>query len=124
MRHRLQEREDVKVSSAGLQALVGRPIDPTAAALLHENGLNPGVHVARQATPSILAAADLILVMEHSHQAQIARDLPQVSGKTFLLGKWRGQREIPDPYRQHRDAFRHVYSLIDECVDSWVPYIR
>lgn len=124
MRQRLRGREAVEVSSAGLQALVGKPIDPEAAALLRENGIDPDTHVARQATPSVLAAADLILVMEQVHHAKIVREVPQVSGKTFLLGKWRGQQEIPDPYRQHREAFEHVYRLIDDCVGSWAPYIK
>ncbi|KAF1699989.1 low molecular weight protein-tyrosine-phosphatase [Pseudoxanthomonas suwonensis] len=124
MRRRLQGRSNVEVSSAGLQALVGRPVDPQAATLLRENGIDPDSHVARQATPSVLVAADLVLVMEQSHHARIVREVPQVSGKTFLLGKWRGQQEIPDPYRQHREAFQHVYRLIDDCVDSWVPYIK
>lgn len=124
MRHRLAGREGVEVSSAGLQALVGRGVDPEAAALLREAGIDPDGHKARQASASVLAAADLILVMEQSHQVKIAREVPQVSGKTFLLGKWCGQREIPDPYRQSREAFEHVYRLIDDCVDSWAPYIK
>lgn len=124
MRHRLQGRDGVEVASAGLQALVGRPIDATAAELLREGGHDPGGHQARQASPSVLAAADLILVMEQSHQARIVREVPQVSGKVFLLGKWNGQREIPDPYRQQRVAFEHVYGLIGECVDGWAPYIK
>jgi Protein-tyrosine-phosphatase len=124
MRHRLQGRPGVEVSSAGLQALVGRPVDPEAAALLRERASTrtaPGaagdaLHPGRSGT--------WFLVMEHAHQTRIAREVPQVSGKTFLLGKWRGQREIPDPYRQHREAFEHVYQLIDDCVDSWLPYIK
>ena len=124
MRHRLQGRAGVEVASAGLQALVGRPIDPTAAELLREAGLDPDGHRARQASPSVLAAADLVLVMEQAHLSRITREVPQVSGKTFLLGKWRGGREIPDPYRQQRAAFEHVYGLIDDCVAGWAPYIK
>ncbi|AKC86807.1 low molecular weight protein-tyrosine-phosphatase [Pseudoxanthomonas suwonensis] len=124
MRHRLQGRPGVEVASAGLQALVGRPIDPTAAGLLREAGHDPDGHQARQASSSVLAAADLILVMEQAHLSRIVREVPQVSGKTFLLGKWRGGREIPDPYRQQRAAFEHVYGLIDDCVASWAPYIK
>ncbi|WP_028920562.1 low molecular weight protein-tyrosine-phosphatase [Pseudoxanthomonas suwonensis] len=124
MRARLGDRPGVQVASAGLQALVGRPIDPTAAQLLREAGHDPDGHRARQATPSVLAAADLVLVMEQAHLTRIAREVPQVSGKTFLLGKWRGGREVPDPYRQHREAFEHVHRLIDDCVGAWVPYIR
>lgn len=98
-------------------------MDDTAAALLREAGLDPDAHRARQATPSVLAAADLILVMEQSHLARIAREVPQVSGKTFLLGKWDGC-EIPDPYRQQRIAFEHVYGLIDSAVARWAPHIK
>lgn len=124
MRHRLQGRPGVEVASAGLQAMVGRPIDPAAAELLREAGHDPDGHQARQASASVLAGADLILVMEQAHLARIVREVPQVSGKTFLLGKWRGGREIPDPYRQQRAAFEHVYGLIDDCVASWAPYIK
>lgn len=124
MRDRLRDRAGIEVASAGLQALAGRPLDPTAAELLRAHGHDPDAHVARQATPSLLAAADLILVMEQAHLQRIAREVPQASGKAFLLGKWRGAREVPDPYRQHREAFEHVYRLIDDAVDGWVPYIR
>src|SRR5690606_13926645 len=74
MRRRLQGRSNVEVSSAGLQALVGRPVDPQAATLLRENGIDPDSHVARQSTPSVLVAADLVLVMEQSHHARIVRE--------------------------------------------------
>ena len=121
-RHRLHGREGVEVASAGLQALAGHPIDPIAAALLREQGHDPGAHHARQATPSILGAADLILVMERTHLAQIAREVPQVSGKTFLLGRW-DDIEVPDPYRQQRIAFEHVYGLMERSVARWANYI-
>ena len=123
MRHQLRDRAGVHVSSAGLQALVGRPIDETAGELLREKGHDPGSHRGRLATPSVLSAADLVLVMEQSHVARIAREVPQVSGKTFLLGHWDGRAEIPDPYRQQRPAFEHVYRLMAEGVESWKRYV-
>jgi protein-tyrosine phosphatase len=123
MRHALG-RDDMDIGSAGLQAMAGHPIEPTAGLLLREHGLDGGAHVARQATPALLAAADLILVMQRKHLAEITRDLPEVSGKVFLLGKWRGNCEVPDPYRQQRVAFEHVYDVIADGVASWVPYLR
>jgi len=123
LRHQVRDRPGVEISSAGLQALVGRPIDATAAELLRECGHDPEPHRARQANPSLLAAADLILVMEQAHLAKIARDVPQVSGKTFLLGRW-SKREIPDPYRQQRVAFEHVYGLIEQSAAAWAPHIK
>lgn len=114
----------VDMASAGLQAMVDRPVDSMAAELLHERGLDTQLHRARQLTPSILAGSDLVLVMERSHQARIVREMPQASGKVMLLGKWLGDREIPDPYRQQRPAFEHVLGLVDDCVASWARYIR
>lgn len=123
LRQTLRDRDGVQVSSAGLQAMVGRPIDDTAADVLREHGMDPDGHRARQATPEILAAADLILVMEKAHVARVIRDAPQVSGKTMLLGRW-DSLEVPDPYRQQRIAFEHVYALIEKSVSSWSKYIK
>src|SRR5690606_41246088 len=99
-------------------------VEPEVAGRLRIQGEEPETHKARRASPSVLTGADQILVMEQAHQVKIAREVPQVSGKTFLLGEWCGQREIPDPYRQSREAVEHVYQLIDQCVDSWAPYIK
>ena len=122
VRHALQGREGVQVASAGLHALAGHAIDPMAAALLRERGHDPQAHRARQATASMLSAADLILVMERAHVAKVAREWPQVSGKTFLLGHW-DSSEVPDPYRQGRIAFEHAYGLIEQGVARWGKYI-
>lgn len=123
MRHQLRGQAGISVSSAGLQALVDRPTDATAAELLREHGHDPDGHRARQVTSALLAESDLILVMEQAHAQRIAREFPQVSGKTFLLGRWE-KLEIPDPYRQQRPAFEHVYALTARSVASWAPYIK
>jgi protein-tyrosine phosphatase len=113
----------IQVSSAGLGALVNHAIDPTAQALLVEQGLDGADHRARQISDAILAQADLVLTMERKHVRRIAEIAPQASGKTFLLGKWQQEREIPDPYRQQRPAFEHVYKLMSEGVQSWSRHL-
>lgn len=123
LRHAL-DNPAIEVSSAGLQALVDREIDPLAGDLLRERGLDPVAHRARQLTPALLGASDLVLVMERAHHARIVREAPEVSGKTFLLGKWCSDLEIPDPYRQQRPAFEHVLRLIDDSIAGWQPYLR
>ncbi|KAF1017382.1 MAG: Low molecular weight protein-tyrosine-phosphatase Etp [Stenotrophomonas maltophilia] len=54
---------------------------------------------------------------------RIVEIAPQASGKTFLLGKWQQEQQIPDPYRQQRPAFEHVYSLMAEGVQSWARHL-
>ena len=111
------------VSSAGLGALVGKPIEPTALAMLERASHTPPSHAARQLNAELLANADLVLVMEKGHMQEITQRFPQAHGKTFLLGKWRDNTEIPDPYRQGEAAFEHAYALIDDCVATWASRI-
>lgn len=116
--------EGCDVASAGLSAVVGQPMEPTAAELLREGGVDGSRHRGRQVTGDLLREADLILTMEKAHSATIARGFPEVSGKVFLLGKWQSDIDIPDPFRQPRHAFIHAYRLIDQGVAAWLPYLR
>lgn len=113
----------IQISSAGLGALVDHGIDATAQELLVEHGLDGTGHRARQISNAILAKADLVLTMERKHIRRITEIAPEASGKTFLLGKWQQEREIPDPYRQQRPAFEHVYRLMAEGVQSWARHL-
>ena len=109
----------IDVSSAGLGALVDKPMDATALEVLREHGGDLPDHKGRQLTREMLQQADVILTMEQRHVDSIARMAPEVRGKTFLLGKWQNNQEIPDPYRQQKVAFEHVYHLMTQGVDSW-----
>lgn len=120
--HRHAQR-GYRIGSAGLGAVKGAPMDPTALAVLQEHGLDHAGHVARQLTGELLAGADLVLVMEKAHLHTIQTRHPQASGKTMLLGKWLGDIDIPDPYRQQRPAFEHAFQLIDKAVTSWDRYL-
>lgn len=112
------------ISSAGIGALVGNPMDKTAHEVLLETGLTCLSHRARQVDSEMLHQADLILAMEQSHIQHLRQIAPEVHGKTFLMGKWLDDMEIPDPYRQSRPAFEHVHSLLTQSVESWLPYLK
>jgi protein-tyrosine phosphatase len=117
------DRPDVHVSSAGLGALVGRPIDGHAMQILQEHGIDAATHRARQLEPNMLRQADLVLAMERRHLKVAARLAPEASGKLFLLDKWHDASDVPDPYHQPRPAFEHAYALIERGVGSWLPYL-
>jgi protein-tyrosine phosphatase len=119
LRHRLK-REGVIVESAGLAALVGNPIDPMAERVLAAHELSAATHVARQITPGMINAADIVLAMDKRHLSAIHAQAPHARGKTFQLGKWQNDAPIPDPYGQPLPAFEHAFTLIDSAVDSWI----
>ncbi|MBD9677065.1 low molecular weight phosphotyrosine protein phosphatase [Pseudomonas sp. PDM18] len=109
----------IRVSSAGLTAVVGHPFERNALETLQRHGQQPHEHQARQLTPQILQASDLVLVMERRHLQDVIRLSPVSRGKTFLLGKWQSEREIPDPYKRGTAAFEHAYALIEEGAVAW-----
>lgn len=121
-RERLKHR-GIHVSSAGLKALVGRPMDDNAMQILKEHGIDATEHRAQQVDPAMLRKADLILSMERKHLAAVARLAPEVSGRLFLLDKWNNASDVPDPYRQPRHVFENVHAMIDRGVESWLRYL-
>ncbi|MEO8778068.1 MAG: low molecular weight protein-tyrosine-phosphatase [Rhodanobacter sp.] len=128
LRERLQQSDShpygVQVASAGLTAMVGRPMEATAAQVLREHGVDGGSHRARQLTPTMLRDSDVVLVMERAHVAEVRRVAPEFGGKVFLLGKWQANASIPDPYGQRREAFDRAYRLIERGVTGWLPHLQ
>jgi protein-tyrosine phosphatase len=121
-RRELGER-DIRVGSAGLGALVGRPMEGHAAELLQGHGIDPSEHRARQLEPSMLREADLILTMERRQLNSVVRLAPEASGKVFLFDKWHDGGDVPDPYRCSRRVFEQVHASIERGVGSWLRYL-
>lgn len=81
--------------------------------------MNLNLHQARQLTSAVCRDYDLILVMEAEHKEAVTRLAPEARSKTMLFGQWIGQQDIPDPYRQSREAFEHAYKLIEKAAQEW-----
>jgi protein-tyrosine phosphatase len=113
----------VQVASAGLNALVGRPADDTAIALMLERGLDLRGHRAVQITRPMCIHSDMVLVMEREQRDRVQALYPEVCGRVFRISDAVGM-DVPDPYRRPREAFRTALSLIEQGVDSWVQRIH
>ncbi|HCV02431.1 MAG TPA: phosphotyrosine protein phosphatase [Pseudoalteromonas sp.] len=122
LKSKLQGKK-ISVSSAGLTALEGKPADAMAQKMTKDQGIDMSPHVARQINSPLVMQSSVILVMEKRHLDDLCARYPQARGKTFLLGKWIGDKEIPDPYRQSEEAFKHVYDLIDSACSAWQKYL-
>jgi protein-tyrosine phosphatase len=119
LRHRIK-REGVTIESAGLAALVGNPIDPMAESVLVEHGISAAAHIARQVSPDMINAADIVLVMDRRHMSAVHAQVPHARGKTFLLGRWQNDAAVPDPYGKPRAVFEQAFTMIDTAVNSWL----
>lgn len=122
LRRRLAGR-DVVVESAGIAATDGARVEPAALAVLDRHGIDADAHVARRLDREMIDAADLVLVMERDHLEYICSELPSATGKTFLLGKWQGGFEVPDPFGKSRETFEHVYRAVELAARRWCEVI-
>jgi len=123
LRDALKEQEEITVESAGLGAMVDWPAAEHAEALMAERGLDISSHRARQLTPELLHAADLILVMESGHKKAIEADDATARGKVFRLGEWR-ETEIDDPFQKSKAAFVEALVEIDASIADWVERLK
>ncbi|PKH01842.1 protein tyrosine phosphatase [Psychromonas sp. MB-3u-54] len=114
----------LKVNSAGIKALVGRPADPNSISVAAEENIDLSLHIAQQLTAELIAEHDLILVMERGHINAVTKLAPAARGKTMLFGQWNGQQEISDPYRQSREAFEFVTAIMSESALKWAEKLN
>ena len=113
-------------SSAGLAALVGEKVDTKARQLAEKANLDVANHSARQLTPKMLQAADLILVMSDDQRWAVAAIAPAALGKTMRLGRWLDEgdgRDIPDPYQKSEQVFEHVHQLMADATYAWAKML-
>ncbi|MEV7648978.1 low molecular weight phosphatase family protein [Arthrobacter sp. NPDC089319] len=74
-----------EVSSAGIQALAGAPMDARAAGLLHVFGGASDGFVARHLTEQHLADPALVLAMSTEHRDRVLKLAPRLLKRTFTV---------------------------------------
>lgn len=109
---------DIKVSSAGLGALVDRPAHAVGLELMSQKGIDMSEHRARQISQDILFGSDLILTMSTDQQKQVELNYPGTCGRVHRLGKW-GGFDVPDPYQRPKIVFEQSLAMIEQGVDEW-----
>ena len=113
----------VEVSSAGVAAVVGAPAASPARTLMAAQGIDISGHRARQLDLRLATSHDLLLVMESHHRDWILSHFPMTRGRVHLLGAWRDDLQIPDPYCRPVAAYEQALSMMQACVADWCVQI-
>jgi protein-tyrosine-phosphatase/biotin carboxylase len=105
----LAPERGVAAISAGFHEEEGRPADPVMVDVAEKAGIGLHAWSSRRVTAEMVAASDVILVMEHRHFERLCEEFPAAAGKTFLLGMAAGgscgKGEIDDPYGKDRAEY-------------------
>lgn len=110
---------NLRIESAGINALTGDAANKEAADVAAENGVSVEGHIARQFTAEMAANFDLILVLEKGHMKVTAEQAPASTGKTMLFGQWIGQADIADPYQHSLEFHTAVFKELKKASDGW-----
>lgn len=87
--------EQLTASSAGTRAVVGYGMEPTAAEVLRALGGDPNGFRARQLTPAMAEAADLVLTMSTRHRDRVLEQSPRAMRRTFTVRELSALLAVP-----------------------------
>lgn len=142
LRARLPEQYDV--SSAGVGALVGAPMDPDAAAQLAGLGGSAEGFVARQLSEQMVHQADLLLTATLEIRSRVLSEYPTALHRTFTVREFAAlldhtddqtptgvveqaaaarsrakdlDLDVPDPFRRTSEEHAEAARLMAEAVE-------
>ena len=114
----------IKITSAGLNAVYGRPAHPWAVTAAREFGVSLDDHRARPLTGEMVDEADTIFAMDDRNRVQLRRRWPGASDKVFMLSAYAGESyrgvEIEDPYYLGEEGTRRCYAILNTCIYNLV----
>jgi len=112
----------ISVSSAGLNALSGRPAHPWAIAAAWDFGISLEGHRTRLLNKQMVDEADAIFAMDYQNQVQLLTRWPGAKEKLYMLSAYAGGHyrsvEIPDPYYMGQDGTIVCYRGLKTCIDG------
>ncbi len=118
----------VTVGSAGTAAFDGAPASAPSRDIARLAGLDLDGHKSRRLTRELLAAADLVLLMDPRDRALVRSLDSEAAARTHGLvdfGRERSTGEaIPDPYGGSAEAYEECLRRIESHLERVAPYVR
>ena len=113
-----------RAESAGTAALEGRRMAPNAVAALHEAGIYPEAHHARQVSVVMLEEAELVLAMSPQHATMLRGLQANPPRGIHALPEYAAGitgETIADPYGHimtaYRSTVRQLYEYVERVAD-------
>jgi protein-tyrosine-phosphatase len=113
----LREGAAIKALSAGLAAVPGRPLSPTAQSTLHQLGASVHEHASREITPELVEQAERIFCMTEDQCRKVVSRFPAVASKVQRLDP---ECDLDDPHGQDLAAFLSLGTRLQELVRARV----
>jgi RpiB/LacA/LacB family sugar-phosphate isomerase len=128
-RQAIQGRGNYRVVSAGLGAMEGQPPSAHAVDAVKELGIDISNQRSRMLSPALVAQADYIFGMTHSHVDTVMLLYPQAAEKTFLLREFDDtldpfEKDISDPIGGSYDIYVNCRDQIEQGIVSLMRFVE
>lgn len=118
----------LRARSAGLIALPGNSATYMAQQVAAECAVDLADHQAQPVSQDLMDWADLILVMEKSHQDSLLNLYPETTDKIQLIRHYARygsrKRGIADPYGLNYEAYRFCFLDIEDAVTGLIESLK
>ena len=128
LRKMLAGRKDIRVVSAGVSAGRGQPASPHTVEVLRRLGVDLSRFRSQPLTEDLVAQANWIFAMTHSHLDTIQLLFPEAADKAYLVCEMDPQLaatipEIPDPIGLGIDAYERTRDILQRALPSVLKFI-
>src|SRR5438105_7417238 len=125
----IQGRGNYRVLSAGLGAMEGQPPSSYAVEAVKELGIDISGQRSRMLTPGLVAEADYIFGMTHSHIDTVLLLYPFAAEKTFLLREFdetldQFEKDISDPIGGSYEVYLNCRDQIEQGIASLLRFLE
>jgi protein-tyrosine-phosphatase len=126
LRQKLGATRCLSVSSAGLEAVPGRPAHETALRVANTRGIDLTGHRARRLVSEVVAESDVILVMDVPQLVVLRKRFPEASARTFLLTCLAPETplEVGDPVQGDEEVFELCFNHISTATGPIVKILK
>jgi len=128
MRRLLGDRKDIRVMSAGVNAIRGQPASLHTVDVLRALGIDLTQFRSQPLTDYLVAQATWIFAMTRSHLDTIHLLFPEAADKAFLVcefdPKLAAILDIPDPIGMGLDAYERTRDILNRALPSVLDFIN
>jgi protein-tyrosine phosphatase len=118
---------NVLVASAGFVG-AGRPAPQISIALCEQRGLDLSRHRSQPITKSLVAGADLVIVMDSAQARRVARTFRVRRERIVVAGDlqpmFEVSRSILDPWKESAEVFSATFDRLDRCAENLLRILQ
>jgi len=121
----VEDKDDVKVMSAGTSAVVGFGPTIETIEVMQDMGVDVSAHLGQAVTDTLIEHSDAIFCMEKIHQELLVDMAPEAKEKIHLFKVFGNESaaddpNIPDPIGQPKEVYKACAQAIKEGVERIV----